>query len=66
MRKVHLVYNGTETLSHLGQKRWSLPPHEIRPSASRGDFKSKIKNVLHKIVPADYAKNIYKKQILFA
>ena len=30
MRKVYLVYNGTETLSHLGPKIWSLVPKEKR------------------------------------
>ena len=55
MEKVCLVYNSTETLSHLGRKTWSLVPQEIRQSVSLGDFKSKIKNRLHLIVLADYA-----------
>ena len=59
MRKVYLVYNGTETLSRLGPKIWSLVPQEIRQFVSLGDFKSKIKNGLHLTVPAGYAKNIY-------
>ena len=29
MQNVHLVYNDTETLSHLGPKIWSLILHEI-------------------------------------
>ena len=29
MRKLHLAYNGTETLSHLERARWSLVPHDI-------------------------------------
>ena len=56
MRKVHSVYNGTETLSHLVPKIWSLVPYEIRQYAKLGDFKSKIKNGLHLIAPADYTK----------
>ena len=55
MGKVYLVYNSTETLSHLGRKTGSLVPQEIRQSVSLGDFKSKIKNRLHLIVLADYA-----------
>ena len=57
MRKVYLFYNGTETLSHLGPKIWSLVPLEIKQSVSLGDFKSKVKNWTrpHLIVPADYA-----------
>ena len=41
MQKVCLVYNGTETLYHLGPKIWSLVLHEIYHSVSLGDFKSK-------------------------
>ena len=58
IRKVHLVYNSTETLSHLETKIWSLVQHEMRRSVSL-DFKSKNRPYL--IVPADYAKNIYLK-----
>ena len=43
MRKIYSVYNGTETLFHLGPKIWSLVQKEIRQSASLGDLKSKIK-----------------------
>ena len=43
MRKVHSVYNGTETLSHLGPKMWCFIPHETRKSVSLGDFQPKIK-----------------------
>ena len=45
--KVHLIYNGAETLFHIGPKIWNLVPHEIRQSVSLGDFKQKIKNRLH-------------------
>ena len=43
MRKVYLVYNGTEILPHLGSKIWILAPQEMRQSSSLGNFKSKIK-----------------------
>ena len=39
MRKVHLDYNGAETLSHLEPKICSLVSHEIRQSVPLGDFK---------------------------
>ena len=39
MQKFHSVYHGTETLTHLGPKIWSLVLHEIRQSVSLGDFK---------------------------
>ena len=39
MQKFHSVYNGTETLTHLGPNIWSLVLHEIRQSVSLGDFK---------------------------
>ena len=42
MRKVYLVYSGTETLPHLGPTIWSLVPQEIRHSVSLVDFKLKI------------------------
>ena len=55
-----MVYNGTETLSHLVPKIWSLEPQEIRQSASLCNFlNQKSKNGLHIIVPADYTKNNY-------
>lgn len=50
-------YHGTEALSHLGLKIWSLVSHEISPSL--GDSKSK--NDLDQIVSAGYAKNVYVK-----
>ena len=43
MRKVYSVYNGTEILSHLREKIWSIVPQETRQSVSLGDFTSKIK-----------------------
>ena len=43
MRKVYLVYNGIEILSHFGPKIWSLAPQEMRQSSSLGYFKLKIK-----------------------
>ena len=43
MRKVELVYNAIETLSHLGPKSWRLVSHEIGQSVSFCDFKSKVK-----------------------
>ena len=55
---VHLVNNGTETLSHSEPNIWSLVPHEVRKPVSRDDFKFKIKNGLQLIVPVDYAKNV--------
>ena len=42
LRKVYLVYSGTETLPHLGPTIWSLVPQEIRQSVSLVDFKLKI------------------------
>ena len=38
-----IVCNGTENLSRLRSKTWSLVPQVIRQSASLCDFKSKIK-----------------------
>ena len=43
MQEVHGVYIGTETLSHLGRKFWSIVPDKIRQSVSLSDLKSKIK-----------------------
>ena len=60
MRKTDSIYNGTETLSHLGPKIWSLVPYEIRDSLYHlVILNQKSKNKLHLIVPADYAENIY-------
>ena len=53
MRKTHSVYNGTETLSRLGPKIWSLVTQEIRQSVSLDDLNQKSKNALHSIVPED-------------
>ena len=39
MRKVCSVFNGTETLFHLGSKIWSLILQETRQSESLGNFK---------------------------
>ena len=41
LHKVHLVFNGVETLSHLGPNIWSFAPREIKQSVSLGDSKSK-------------------------
>ena len=54
--EVHSVNNGTET--HSEPNIWSLVPHEVRKSVSLADFKFKIRNGLHLIVPVDYAKNV--------
>lgn len=48
-------YHGTEALSHLGLKIWSLVSQEIR--LSFGDFKSKTR--LDQIVSPSHAKNVY-------
>ena len=53
MRKTHSVYSGTETLSHLGPKIWSLVTQEIRQSVSLDDLNQKSKNGLHSTVPDD-------------
>ena len=56
--EVHSVNNGTETLSHSEPNIWILVPHEVRKSVSLDDFKFKIKNGLHLIVPVDYEENV--------
>ena len=56
MQKVHLFYNITETLSHLGPKIWSLGLHEVRQSISLCDFKPKIK----KWTPSNCPCRLYK------
>ena len=43
-RKVHSVYDGTESLSILGPKIWDLVPVELKQSETLYSFKSKIKN----------------------
>ena len=42
-RKVNSVYNGTETLSHLGPKLWLMIPNEIKALPSLTLFKAQIK-----------------------
>ena len=44
VRKVHLLYRNTESLSFLGPKIWELVPDDIKQSESLDIFKSKIKN----------------------
>ena len=43
-RKVRTVAYGTETLSYLGPKIWSLVPEEIKNENNLGAFKIKIKH----------------------
>ena len=43
-RNVHTVTYGTETISYLGPKIWSLIPDHIKTSSTLLEFKSKIKN----------------------
>ena len=43
MLKIYSICNGTETLSDLGPKIWSLVQHEIRQPVSFAEFKSNIK-----------------------
>ena len=42
-RNVRTVTHGTETLSYLGPKLWSIVPKEITNSESLNEFKRKIK-----------------------
>ena len=56
MRKVHLVYIGSETLSHIGPEIWNLVLYEIRPFASLGEFKSKIKKWIPSNCPCRLSK----------
>ena len=42
-RQVSSVYNGTESLSFLGPKRWEVVPSEIKQSESLETFKRRIK-----------------------
>ena len=57
MQNVHLVYNDTETLSHLGPKIWSLILHEIWDSLYHlVILNQKSNNKLDLIVPAVYSK----------
>ena len=42
-RNVHTVTYGTETISYLGPKIWSLIPDHIKTSSTLLEFKSKIK-----------------------
>ena len=57
-RNVRTVKYGTETLAHLGPKIWALVPDEIKSEKSINGFKMKIKNGVHSIAPANYAKHI--------
>lgn len=57
MRKVYLVYNGTEILPHLGPKIWILAPEEMRQSSLLGNFKLKIKELTRTNCPCKLCKN---------
>ena len=41
--KIKTVRYGTETITYLGPKIWSIIPNEIRESASLETFRQKIK-----------------------
>ena len=41
--KIRTVHYGTETITYLGPKIWSIIPDKIRESASLGNFRQKIK-----------------------
>ena len=41
--KIKTVHYGTETITYLGPKIWSIIPDEIRESASLETFRQKIK-----------------------
>ena len=42
--KIKIVRYGTETITCLGPKTWSIIPDEIRESASSETFRQKIKS----------------------
>ena len=41
--KIRTVHYGTETITYLGPKIWSIIPDKIRESASLENFRQKIK-----------------------
>ena len=60
--KLLSVYNGTETLSHLGPKNCVLVLQELKQSVSIGGFKSKIKKWDPSYCHCKLCKNIYIKE----
>ena len=53
---VHSVYNGTETLSHIGPSIWLIIPDDIKESKSLKEFKDKIKSWKPKKCPCRLCK----------
>ena len=58
-RKVHSVYQGTESLSFLGPKIWDLVPVELKQPETLYFFKLKIKNWVLLNVYEEYVKLTY-------
>ena len=56
---VKTVHYGTETVSFLGPKLWSILPQEYKNIDNLSEFKNKIKIRCLKTALADYAKRIY-------
>ena len=56
-KNVHSVRYGTESLSYLGPKIWSLVPDDIKNRLPY--LKAKFKNGYLKIAPAGYVKLTY-------
>ena len=42
-RRINTVFNGSESLSHLGPNLWRILPNEFKELESLNEFKSKIK-----------------------
>ena len=53
---IRTVYYGTETISFLGPKIWSILPNEIKESESLIEFKNKIKKWKPKECPCRLCK----------
>ena len=50
-RKIHSVFNGSESLSFLGPKIWSSLPESLRNASTLKEFKTKIKERTFKDCP---------------
>ena len=57
-KNIHTVRYGTESLSHLANRVWSLIPFDIKSSPTLESFKEKIKLWKTNKIPAEFAKPI--------
>ena len=62
---VKTVNYGTETISFLGLKLWTILPHEYKDSNTLTDLRAKLKTGYPKIVLAGFARLIFTNWVLF-